>query len=100
MERKRNNLFFAVLGVLVVLLILAGFKTLDDHHEKEYQVIHYRILEAAKECFLKGDCEGEITVKDLYDKDYLKKQIDPVTKEDFDATKCIKFEKNEAKFCE
>ena len=99
MERKKNNLFFVVLGVLVVLLVLAGFKALENHHEKEYQVLHNRILEAAKDCYLKKECQEEITIKDLYDKNYLKKQVDPVTKEFIDETTCIKFENNEAKYC-
>ncbi len=99
MEKKRTNLIYVFLGVLIILFGLAAYKSLEKHHEKEYQVLNSRILESAKDCYLKEDCTGEITIKDLYNKKYLDKQIDPVTKEDVDETICIKFENNEAKYC-
>lgn len=99
MEKKKTNLIYVIIGTFVILLIYATYKTIDNHHEKEYQVVNSRILEAAKECFLKEECKGQIILKDLYDKNYLKTQIDPVSKEDVDPNKCIEFKDNEASFC-
>lgn len=100
MEKKKNSFLYIVLGLLLVLLIIAAIKTLNNHHEKEYLVINNRILESAKKCFLNKECEGEITLKDLYDKGYLDKEFDPVSKEEMDEKMCIMFSDDEAKFCE
>lgn len=99
MEKKKNNFLYIVLGVLLVLLLLAAIKALNNHHEKEYLVVNNKILESAKKCYLNKECEGDITLKDLYDKGYLDKVFDPVTKEAIDEKKCITFENDEAKFC-
>ena len=84
---------------LIVLVVIAAFKNLNNHHEKEYRVVNSKILESAKDCYLKDDCAGEIALKDLYDKGYLEVQVDPVTKENMDENLCIKFEDKEAVFC-
>lgn len=99
MGKKKNSFLYIILGLLLVLLIIAAIKALNNHHEKEYLVINNRILESAKKCYLSKDCEGEITLKDLYDKDYLDTQFDPVSKEEMDEKKCITFKNDEAIFC-
>ena len=99
MEKKKINYLYIIIGILLILLTLGGVKTLKNHHEKEYLVINNKILEKSKECYLKKECDGEITLKDLYDKGYLDTQFDPITKEQMDQNTCIKFENNKASFC-
>ncbi len=99
MVKKKINFLFIIISALIVLFIAGAIKTLNNHHEKEYLVVNSKILQKAKECYLKGDCTGEITLKDLYDKKYLDIQIDPVTKENMNDNTCIKYENDEALFC-
>jgi hypothetical protein len=97
--KKINILIYTFLGIIIFLLACACYKTLSDHHKKEYLVVYNAIKEAAKECYLKDDCKDKITLKTLYDKNYIKKQIDPVTKEDMDENICLEYKNKEVKFC-
>ena len=99
MEKEKVSIWYLVLALLIVLIIIGAKKSLDNHHEKEYLVVHSRILESAKKCYLDEKCEGEITLKDLYDKGYLEVQVDPATKENMNEELCIKYEKDRAVFC-
>lgn len=101
MEKKRINIIiYSLVGFVAVLLIISAYKNLNDHHEKEYLVVHNKIKEAAKNCYLDGKCKGKITLKDLYDKEYLEIQIDPVTKENMNEKICIEYTNKEVKFCD
>lgn len=82
-----------------LLLFVAAYKSLNDHQKKEYLVVYNKIKEAAKVCYLKEDCKGQITLKDLYDKKYLERLVDPVTKEDMDESICLEYKNKEVKFC-
>lgn len=99
MERKKFSIFYIIVGILIIFLIIGAYKNLNDHHDKEYLVVNNKILESAKECYLKKDCTGEITLKDLYSKGYLETQINPVTKENMNENLCIKYENGETFFC-
>ena len=61
MEKKKVSIWYLVLALLIVLIIIGAKKSLDNHHGKEYLVVHSRILESAKKCYLDEKCEGEIT---------------------------------------
>ena len=100
MVKKKISFWVILMSLIIILVIFAGYKNVQNHFAKEYKVVNNKILESAKECFLKNDCEGIITLKDLYDKKYLDIQVDPKTKENIDDTICIIFDKNETKFCE
>ncbi len=99
MVKKKINFWYIFIGLIIIILIVAFYKNINNHHKQEYKVVNKKILESAKKCYLKGDCTGEITLKDLYDKKYLETQIDPVTKENMKENICIKYDNNEAKFC-
>lgn len=98
-QKKTKIIIYTFLGIVLILLFCAGYKTLNDHHKKEYIVVYNRIKEAAKDCFLKDECQGKITLKDLYDKGYITKQVDPVTKEYMNETICLEYSNKVVKFC-
>lgn len=101
MEKKKINIIiYSLVGFVSLLLIIAAYKNLNNHHEKEYLVVHNKIKEAAKKCYLDEKCEGKITLKDLYDKKYLEPLVDPVTKENMNEKICIEYNKQEVKFCD
>ena len=99
MVKKKNNYLIFLIALVIILIFTSGIKNLKNHYNKEYLVVNNRILESAKECFIKKDCEGNIKLKDLYDKNYLEIQVDPSTKENMDDNICITYNKDEAIFC-
>lgn len=101
MEKKKkiDLIFFIIFTIFGILIIFAGYKALNDHHKKEYLVVYNKIKEAARECYLKEDCQEKTTLKDLYDKNYLTKQVDPLTKEDMDINICLEYKNKNIEFC-
>lgn len=97
---KRNNLVFKILLIFISVFLLLGInKTVKNHHDRQYAVVYNKIKEAAKIYYQKEECEGEITLKDLYDKGYLEEVIDPITKEAIDPTLCLIKEDKSIMFC-
>lgn len=85
MEKKRTNL--AILGItiisLVVTIIIASIVKISDNHNHlltysmQSQVEYY-----AKRCYVENNCVGEVTLKDLYTRNYINGEVvDPVSKE-------------------
>ncbi|MGN1380485.1 MAG: hypothetical protein ACI4W0_02980 [Bacilli bacterium] len=97
---KRNNLILSIFLMTISIFLLLGInKTIKDHHDRQYTVVYNKIKEAAKACYQKAECEGEITLKDLYDKGYLDEAIDPITKEPIDSSLCLTKEEKNIMFC-
>ena len=88
MVKKVSN--FTILSitiiVLIIVVIVASIVKISDNHNKllmrsmQSQVEYY-----AKRCYVENNCEGQTTLKDLYEKHYLDTEVvDPVTKEILD----------------
>ena len=101
MEKKTNKINKIILIILsITLIILLTFtisKLNKRHEEKLYDVLYSEIKYAAKDCFLKKECKSEITLGELYEKEYLEIQYDPISKEELskDIKIIIKNEKIE-----
>ena len=103
MERNKKLKLYIVISIICVALlfvIYAAYKVRRDHVKNLHLVVEKKIKEAAKDCFLKEECEGKITLGELYDKEYLEIQIDPVTKENMDTDLCIEYIDETIEFCE
>ena len=100
MVKKKINWGYLFIIILIILLLVGAYKNLNNHYDKEYLVINKKILESASKCYLDNVCKDDITIKDLYDNNYLEKQIDPKTKENINDNRCITYANNEAKFCD
>lgn len=90
--------FIVVLGT--VILVISGYKAEKNHEKKLILVTNSKIKEAAKECYLKKDCENKITLQNLYDKKYLDEVINPITKEVMDSNLCLEFKDEKVNFCD
>jgi hypothetical protein len=99
MNKKWFWLFGIILAFLLIITIIAGFKAHQRRIELLYHVAHQRIKEAALECYLMGDCEGTITLRELYEKEYLTVMVDPVTKEEMDEDMCLNYVAGTITFC-
>lgn len=66
----------------MIILIPTLYSVIKNHNDKLLEVSYKRIEEAAKKCYLDKKCSNEkITLKELYDNNYLEKESNPVTKE-------------------
>ncbi len=100
MEKKSKIIIYFIVAFIVIILLLSAEKNLNNHYKKEYLVIDNKIKEAAKECYNDGKCNDNITLKDLYDKEYLDILFDPKSKEKIDDSRCITYNGAEVTFCD
>lgn len=75
-----------ITGTIIVILLLLTlptiYKVIKNHHDHLYEVVESKIISKAEECFYDEICTDEkITLKYLYDHNYLNAMSDPVTKE-------------------
>ena len=89
--------------ILIIIIegigILGMYEVNKSSIEKSYFVVENKIKEAGKKCFLEEKCPEEFTLNDLFEKGYINEAVDPITKEDIDKNKCLKYENNEIIFC-
>ncbi len=91
-------LFFVTVCSLVVLVITTSTVKLTKlHEERLIYSMQSRVEYYAKRCFLEDKCKGDITLNTLYENQYLKELIHPVTKEVLNENMKIQFVNNEVK---
>ena len=94
MEKKKSKfnkiILIIILLVIGTIICITVYKLNSRHKEKLYNVLYSEIKYQANQCFLKKECENNITLKELYDKKYLETKYDPITKEELNKnTKII-----------
>lgn len=101
MEKKKNKLKNIIKVLIIITLILIVvftiYKLNKRHEEKLYDVLYSEIKYKANKCFLDKKCESNITLKELYKKEYLKTQYDPISKEELNSDIKIIIKDNEVK---
>ena len=94
---KKYVFFFAIAVIFMIIAIPTTYKIIKNYHSKSYLVVEKKITEAARKCYLEEKCSGDkITLKDLYDNNYLDVVIDPVTKKIYDDS--LEIKKSESGF--
>ena len=93
---KQIRLIIVIL-FLTIMLIVTFYKVIKNREERLYSVLYGRIEYAYRSCYLKKECSDSITLNDLYEKEYLKTQYDPITKEMLDPNIKITYKDNEVK---
>lgn len=89
---SRFTIIIIVISLLVALVITATTIELNQRHEERLiYAMETKIEYYAKRCYLENNCKDEITLQDLYDRDYLDEVIHPVTKEILDPTIKIEY---------
>ena len=91
-------LTFIICSLLIVLPML--YKVISENHRKLYIVNEKMVIEAAKKCYYDEKCqETKITLKELYDNNYLTEKVfDPVTKEVYSDESFIELKKIDSTF--
>ena len=101
MEKKKNKLknIIKVLIIITLILIIVFtiYKLNKKHEEKLYDVLYSEIKYKANKCYLDKKCESTITLSELYEKEYLNTQYDPISKEELNKDLKILIKDNEIK---
>ena len=85
---KLNKIFISLAIVLIFGFIIGvtAFKVISDHNEKILIVESKYIISKAKKCYYDDICTNDkITLQELYDNNYLEKQVNNVTKEYYNS---------------
>lgn len=95
MGKKVSNFTILALTVLslgIVIIIASIVKISDNHNHLLMYSMQSQVEYYAKRCYLENNCTGEIILKDLYDRNYLKEEVvDPVSKEILDENMKINY---------
>lgn len=101
MEKKKskikNIIKFLIIITLLLIVIFTIYKLNKKHEEKLYDVLYSEIKYQANKCFLDKKCESTITLSELYEKEYLSTQYDPISKEELNSNLNIVIKDNEIK---
>lgn len=84
MARKMSNLKIIIFTILISLILLVGATFIDiykTHKNRLILVSQKRITEACETCFLEEKCHSsKVTLQELIDLNYLKEEVNPLTK--------------------
>ena len=100
--KKREAFIFGIIIIIIIAVAVPTIMTIINRHSnKLLEVTESKIKETAKSCYDKGECEKtEITLKELYDKNLLEEQSNPLTKEYYNENSYVLISDNEIKFIE
>lgn len=92
-----------ILGTFLIIILLIGgfttYKVIKGHNDRLLLVSEKYIIEKAKKCYDRKICVNDIvTLKELYDLEFLDIQVNPVTKEYYKDLSYIKKEENNYSF--
>ena len=101
MEKKKNKLKnitkILIIICLILIIVFTIYKLNKKHEDKLYDGLYSEIKYQANKCFLDKKCESTITLSELYEKDYLSIQYDPISKEELNSDIKIIIKDNEIK---
>lgn len=89
---KLNKICISVAIVITfgVVIGVTAFKVMSEHNRKVKIVEEKFIVEQAKKCFYDKKCNSDkATLQELYDNDYLDKQVNRVTKEYYNSASYV-----------
>ena len=90
MNSNKIIIIIALITIALVISIPSVYQVQNRHEEKQYNSVVLKITESAKKCVDEDKCHSsKIFLKDLYDKKYLEKTINPKTKEYFDENSYV-----------
>lgn len=75
-----------IIGTIIIVILMISLPTIyyviKDYQSNLLRVVENKIISAAKECYYEDICQDEkITLDFLYQKNFLEKASNPITKE-------------------
>lgn len=98
-KTQKNIFIIFICSILLIVIIVSGYKAHQIHQERQLRVMNQFIKETARLCYLKGYCEGQITLGRLYELMEIDPIINPETREYLDINMCIDYREDEIIFC-
>lgn len=100
MNTNKIVIYITILAIVIIIGCPTLYKVIKENHRKLYVVTNKLVTEAAERCFYESNCENStITLKELYEKKYLKEEIiDPVTKIVYNETSYIEIKEKDSTF--
>lgn len=82
MNTNKITIIFSIIAILLIISIPTIYNVITNHHNNLYRVVEEKIINSAKKCYYEEKCTNQkITLKELYEFNYLDKVSDPITKE-------------------
>ena len=101
MNRNKVIVYLTIISILLIISIPTVYNIVKKHNDRLIMVTEKRIEEAAKDCYLKDICkDNKITLKVLYDNNYLEKESNPITKEYYNENSYVLVKNNTYTFKE
>ncbi|MBE6161303.1 MAG: hypothetical protein E7158_03695 [Firmicutes bacterium] len=98
MNRNKIIINTTIISIVIIVLIPTLYTIIKKHNDRLMEVSTKRIVEAAKKCYDEEKCKSKkITLKELYDNKYLKKESNPITKKYYNEKTYIKKKNNDYK---
>lgn len=99
-KSNKNTTLILIIVIIVVVSLYSGYKVHMQHKDKLYNAMVSKIEEKALKCYNEDICtEKKITIKELYEKEYLETTINPLNDEYINETSYIEIiNSNEAIF--
>ena len=98
MNRNKIIINTTIISIIIIVLIPTLYTIIKKHNARLTEVSTKRIVEAAKKCYEDEKCKNEkITLKELYDNKYLKKESNPITKEYYSEKTYVEKKNNDYK---
>lgn len=90
MTTNKITIYGTIIIIILILGIPTTYKVIQNHNTKLIEATESKIIEAGKKCYFDGTCEEDkITLKTLYDLNYLDKISNPITKEYYNENSYI-----------
>ena len=79
---SKNITIILIVAIIVIVCTFSAVKVHNQHKQKLYDAMTSKIEEKALKCYNEDNCkESPITLKELYDKEYIETIINPLNDE-------------------
>ena len=100
MNTNKIVIYITILAIVIIVACPTFYKVIKENHRKLYVVNNKLITEAAEKCYYEKQCKNNtITLKELYEKEYLEEGIsDPVTKIVYNTNSYVQINEKDSTF--
>lgn len=99
---NKKNKYSITASIIIISGLLIGvtsYKVIKKHNDKLILVKEKYIIERAEKCINEDKCKSDkVTLKELQALNYIKKEVNPVTKEYYNEESYVTYENNEYVF--
>lgn len=94
MNKKVITLTVAIIAGMIIIPTI--YKIHTNHNEKLLLVVEKEFSYYAKQCYLNDECANTVTLKELYDLEYLEEKLtNPINKKYYDESSSINLDTKE-----